>query len=932
MRQKLRPKHQVLILKCYPRYQKNTTEVKPNSSELSYLLYYASTRRSKLQKVGSYLERKNLSDVRNNRIGNVQVTLAILKSLIEKCPRDLSLYGGAVLRILNTVLRSHDITMVEASVPTFEVYCAKQDPAFLAADQGYLKQYEQVIRLYVAFASKEYRIQGKAKSVPLAVRFRRIGLEAIKSLTMSESLSAETERQLALVIPVILEAVYSSRGSDLLAIEQNEHEREECEKEQAFRRRQSVSTVQTSEISEHDPVARTTEESDKFAEQSVLIAALQALRQVFSVNNRSQVRQATTIVLQFVTECISLEGHFPTSESFAVYAGSWPTILFQMMCQWTPVQDRFLIIVTAVETLIRCPIEEKKMERQCLLSIIIACLLGSNTNFIGLSVMDVLVGLIQHSLLVLQQGGNDSIRTRLLNQLQTCISNLATHVYYSDQISDMTRAILARLKPSSDPIATVAAIEDPEMAANGIVSAGSLVEKPSTDGFFSFETARELALNSIRNILEVANQRALETQSKANRSPVDISVWEGTQWLLRDPHWEVRKAYVDAFLTWANLELKKDDLKVLEESPRPKKDAKDNINHRQSSLAKRAVSNASQRERCHTTKSPFLQRLHLAVYENAHQYAQSESDILLLHLLLATLVRTLGVNSTQCGLPMIVRLQEDIQDFDDPTSKVHIGALVHGYFWALSVQFDFDASSTGREIHNEISRRMKVGLWLYGLTIPPRPLSSLPSPEGTEKLSADIVEEEALKPFDNRQGVVDRIADAYSIAVNSPPSSPPRSPNRSFSTPFVQVTSPSVPSISRSPHALPNKCREQMLSDWSKEACMEAASSRSDSFTGSGFGTASTRRHLLAVHAQNGVDSVSPPNPETAGHSPQRAAFHYPSYRSRPASSGVGLGSRGPGCHVGRASRATSNTGTPVSASSRRSTVRVEDLKRVLSS
>ncbi|KAI4177041.1 MAG: hypothetical protein LQ343_000521, partial [Gyalolechia ehrenbergii] len=62
VRQSCRPKHQVLILKCYPRYQKNVTKVKPNSSELSYLLYYASTRRSKLQKVGSFLEKKTTND------------------------------------------------------------------------------------------------------------------------------------------------------------------------------------------------------------------------------------------------------------------------------------------------------------------------------------------------------------------------------------------------------------------------------------------------------------------------------------------------------------------------------------------------------------------------------------------------------------------------------------------------------------------------------------------------------------------------------------------------------------------------------------------------------------------------------------------------------------------------------------------------------
>lgn len=70
-RQACRPKHQVLVLKCYPKFQKNNVEVRANSSELSYLLYYASTRRSKLQKVGDFLDKRTTADVWKARIGCV---------------------------------------------------------------------------------------------------------------------------------------------------------------------------------------------------------------------------------------------------------------------------------------------------------------------------------------------------------------------------------------------------------------------------------------------------------------------------------------------------------------------------------------------------------------------------------------------------------------------------------------------------------------------------------------------------------------------------------------------------------------------------------------------------------------------------------------------------------------------------------------------
>ena len=72
----MRPKHQVLVLKCYPRFQKNAADIKPNSSELSYLLYYASTRRSKIQKVGSFLEHRTIKDVSKGRTGYVVTDLS----------------------------------------------------------------------------------------------------------------------------------------------------------------------------------------------------------------------------------------------------------------------------------------------------------------------------------------------------------------------------------------------------------------------------------------------------------------------------------------------------------------------------------------------------------------------------------------------------------------------------------------------------------------------------------------------------------------------------------------------------------------------------------------------------------------------------------------------------------------------------------------
>ncbi|KAF2834729.1 hypothetical protein M501DRAFT_1009019 [Patellaria atrata CBS 101060] len=980
IRQSCRPKHQVLVLKCYPKFQKNSNvEAKPNSSELSYLLFYASTRRSKLQKVADFLDKRNNTDVYRARIGNIQVTLQILKALIEKCPRDLPLYGWAILRIFRTILSSNDITIVEDSVPVFQTFCSHQDPAFLAADQDFKDQFEKIVDLYATFASKDDPGPTKSLSVPIAIRFRKAGLDAVKSVASSDALSLETERQrsetgrqLRVIVSIILQNLYSDTGSYLTLLERREKEKEEIEKESAQRRRQSISTVRTADTSDGDLLAAsgTAEDADKLAEEAVGIDALQALRYIFTANNRTQLRLATSAVLKFIAARIEPEEQV-RRESWTSTSGTWATTLFKLICGWAPVQDRFVILVTAMETLIRSPIVEADLERQLVLASIVGWLLSSPINFVGLSVMDVLIGFISHILLLLQLGGEGTTlfphhqqtdvvgtnqtlkgadisplpagnltstvvmevvkspsktRIRLLDQLQTCIGALATHIYYTDQVSDMITAILSRLKPSpASGISSTAAIEDPVGATRSITGSVNLQERPNTDGFFSFDEARVRALLAVKDILLVVNsQTKSKGSTNASRGRIGVEVWEQTQWLLRDPYWDVRKAYVDMLLTWLDLEVGKGELRVTDGRKKSKlPEKKENDLHRGNSLARRAVSNASQRDTSPIRgKSMFLKLLHLAVYDNALQYSGSESDILLLHLLLSGLVSNLGVNSVRSGLPMIMRLQEDIQVVVNPSAKVLIGSLVHGYLWSLSDTFEFETTSVGRTIHGEISRRSSKHLWLRKIQVPPLPLDAIePPPTGplAPKLSSELVQSESLKPFDARQALVDCISKGYTSSLQSPPSSPPSSPSRTHSIPILTRTL--TPSTSNT--QLPQKIQEELLSDWDKEACIaETAknSPRSSSLTGSRTtGTGPGYRNLLGVSVPTGHIS-----PFDVSSSP----VHTQHPQSRPPSHAYGLvGNRG---DVPR-SRHASQSPTPLSTSSARSTVRVEDLKRVLS-
>ncbi|KAL9124261.1 MAG: hypothetical protein Q9217_006394 [Psora testacea] len=976
VRQKCRPKHQVLILKCYPRFQKNVQEVKPNPSELSYLLYYASTRRSKLQKVGAFLEKKAASDVYKNRIGNVQVTLQIIKALIEKLPRDLPLYATYILHILRSVLQSKDLSMVEESILPFQSFCRHYDVATLAADQEHIGQYEEIVRTYASYGNLKTPVQPKGGlNAPIAVRWRTASLKALKSITASEAVGADGGRQMNIIMPVILQNLHSGDEGHLRSLQQRAEATEGADNEQNRRRRMSIATVRTGD--EHSrpnstALNGTADDADRIAEEEVGLLAIQCLKQIFVANNRAQIRLATGAMLKFI--CIKAPSHRPSASRSTRSAGggTWATSLVEMATRWAPVQDRFVILVTVVEALVRSPVAEENLEQQLLLVSLVGWLLRSNINMIGLSVMDVLLGLIQHILLLLQLGGKGSSvlphhqqtdaidlfkdteealdgpiapvekdnvksdelspssnRQELLARLQRCIGDLATHIYYSDQISDIITAILLRLKPSplSGVGSTTEAIEHPEAAAKAISASVQLQDKPETDEFFSFGTARVTALKAIKEVLVVANTKGSATGVAAiGRNRVGVRVWDGTQWLLRDEDRRVRRAYVDALLTWLKLEMGSNDLRVLEDKRNIVRAASRNDirSSKGDYTTRRAVSNASQRGRDKKrkpTKSTFLQLLHLAIYDNAIESPESEPDLLLIHLLLHQLVEKLGVNAVQIGLPMIMRLQEDInidELISTPTAKMNVGSLVYGYFWTLSEKFDFDASRVGYAIQTETLRRKKHGLWLDTIQIPPIPLDQIMPASSTllsEKPAPPELQTESIKPFDSRAAMVDRISESYANTLTSPPTSPPSSPGRVFSMPILSGEGPSSKT-----NEMPLEIRETMLSEWSKEICIatvEMDSTRTISLKGSRRGTnLSQYIGLTGQNTRNGS-----PNGEQ---SPARG-IHSADNNITNQNNSMNFV-----FNNHRHSSAPSGSPTPLSSSDQNTTLRVDDLKRVL--
>lgn len=896
--------------------------------------------------------------------------------MIEKTPHDLSLYAGSVLTILNSVLGSKDINMVEESIPTFESYCKYVDAASLAADQDRTKQFMSIIQQYAAYAStNDTSAASSTQSIPTATRWRTIALKAIRAVVGSDALAVDTSDQLNMVMPVILEKLDLEKGGSLAPLQHKATTGEKQSMEIARKRRMSTATMPSVDETSTDPAtaAETTADADKVAEEEVRVLAMRCLKQIFSVStgtSRTQMRLATTLVLRY----IAMKERPRTArktESGTSLAPDWATRLFETIARWTPVQDRFIIVIVTVETLVRSPIVESILDKQLMLATLVDWLLRSDINLIGLSVMDVLLRLVQHILLLLQLGSRDSatmrqlqhadtlglykdiaasfdpaqlvtepergripdakestpspVRMELLDVLQRCISDLATHIYYTDQISDMLTAIMARLKPSSasDISTAAAAVNDPAGATKAIVDSANLQEDSTTNGFFSFTTARVVALKAVKDILLTANSRRTSAGASAEvRSRVGVQVWDGTQWLLKDEDSAVRAAYVDAVITWLRLETNKTDLLLPQDGPRkPRATKRDQHANGEASIAKRAVSNASRKgER--QPKSTFLQLLHLAIYDDAVEKAEHEPSILLLFMLLWVLVERLGVNAIRTGLPMVMNLQGAVLNGNDhsPAAKARIASLVHGYLWVIAEKFDFESSAIGTELNSEISRRKRVGCWCDLIRFPPMGIPQIVASDKANEKRSDVSGEavDTIRPFLNITAFVEDIATAYDQSLLSPPASPPTSPGRTFSVPTLgfgygynagPVHQPSPE------HQIPQRIKDEMCGSWSRETCLASVDKESNpSLAGSRTAASSTgfgKQHLSVHQKLNGAgnDQNTPTDPDPA--------------QALPIVSGLGSLSRA------RNFSAASSLRDP-ETSSRDSTMRVADLKRAL--
>ncbi|KAI9018619.1 hypothetical protein CLU79DRAFT_761167 [Phycomyces nitens] len=401
-------KHANLINQCYPDRE---GEKGPRSSELSYLLFYASNRPVKLTKVGSYLERKVERDIRKGRRQNNQVSLDILKALIQECHSDLNLFSKYIIAILTMILNTRDIDLIDLTCETFIVFCDYHDGTTLGVDQDFTTDFEALIGNFAAFCN----YTNADDSVVLRMRYT--GYRALQACVTSNALHvSDMNVQLDLIIPPLLTCLSTS----------TEPIKDLVQEEGSVDIRRSAKDI---ELNQH----------------IIERLAAQTLSMFYNKPNGPAIRLSLAPVFRFLD---ANDMWWP--RQFAVS-------LMDFILNSLQPQHRYLLVSEVLQQL-----ETPKAARykDASLAAILDVVLSDPLGLVGISVLEVLNAIFGVLIQSIRSHGFREHKPEktdtqgiyeftIHRSLVHCVGGLASHTYYQNQQKDMVGYIISKLRVST---------------------------------------------------------------------------------------------------------------------------------------------------------------------------------------------------------------------------------------------------------------------------------------------------------------------------------------------------------------------------------------------------------------------------------------------------------------------------------------------------
>ncbi|KAL1924830.1 uncharacterized protein VTP21DRAFT_4484 [Calcarisporiella thermophila] len=484
-----RIKHAYLINNCYP---KASNEKGPKPSELSYLTFYASSRPAKLTKVGKYLERKVKRDVAKNRVQDNQVSLDIMKALVEECKRDLNLFSKNIVAIIDDIIDTRELdTLVPRACDLFVLFTKYNNGAVLGMDTELTGAYIRLIEKFSKFATN------KSSDSTIRIKGRFIGLKALHAVASSDPLfSSDAAAELEPILLAVFTNLLDAEG-----------------KLTELQKRNSESMLVPDNIV--DPESQI---------EDIQLLSLQVLTMLLRKSNAVDIIRSLEPITKFLDKN---EKWWPPN--FAIE-------LMQVFATGLQPQYRYMLVSDILRRL-DTSFDRKITERNASLVSILASMLTSDYNFVGLSVLEVLNSLLHNFIESLkgtkfreepvEEKKSLSMEYSIHQGLVKSIGGLAGQIYYSNQVNDVISHIISKLRANT----TLEEVDG--------VPIGQL---------------RRALLRCLQVIITTNQEALLSSQEDETtfRLPFALDIWTPTVSLCTDSDYSTRLIYSETLLMLLN--------------------------------------------------------------------------------------------------------------------------------------------------------------------------------------------------------------------------------------------------------------------------------------------------------------------------------------------------------------------------------------------
>ncbi len=468
------------------------------------------------------------------------ISLAILRSLISECRRDLGLFSRSIIRIINIALDvrvyqkgDYDLEVVGRAASCFTAFTTYTDGAAVGVDDSLTTAYLAVLRNFAALAVSTGMTE-KPDTEQLS-RARLIALAGLNGAASSDALfssNSEFSRQISILLPPLLENIFEGNMHQLkLETAKIQMDASPSPFFSEFSARRPVNDRRAPSLHAHIPGEKGPSTAD------VLSAALRSLHALVGL---CQVNQASS-VLDAVFAFLDQRGWMDVE---------WCCWLAEQLTAFLLLQYRFVVLTRLAEILVELEDVPPTPKHTSVLAMV-TTVLNSSISLVGLGVTDLLNNLVSLIVRRIRFEPQDG----LLPPLVQCISSLGTHIYYADQINDIVEELTVRM--SDIPQSDKARLEILRVLIYCTI--GVMTTAVAADAMEARRTSQQEPPPADKGkapLLETPLE--LPRKSTSRRNPITPGVWQATLPLLGESTYAVRAAYAQALQLFLENEMIRD--------------------------------------------------------------------------------------------------------------------------------------------------------------------------------------------------------------------------------------------------------------------------------------------------------------------------------------------------------------------------------------